>query len=168
MGKMCKHENYKKCTNPAIKGLHSNWVLNLLIGSQRLSDRLIHEHDIIAQFKEKGVKAIFNLEEPGEHPFCGDGIIPKTGFSYTPELLMRHQIQYYNTYWKDLTTPSHETTVRIVQLMHKIVVDGGTNLKHKILVHCHAGQGRTAIIIGAYILYAGLADSANEAVTISR
>lgn len=52
--------------------------------------------------------------------------------------------------------------------MHKIVVDGGPSLKHKILVHCHAGQGRTAIIIGAYLLYAGLANSATEAVTISR
>jgi protein tyrosine phosphatase domain-containing protein 1 len=92
MGKLCKHENFKKCANPAIIGLHSEWVVNLIIGSQRLSDRLIHEYDIITQFKDKGVKAIFNLEEPGEHPYCGDGIIPKTGFSYTPELLMRHQV----------------------------------------------------------------------------
>lgn len=33
MGKMCKHENYKKCNNPAIIGLHSEWVVNLVIGS---------------------------------------------------------------------------------------------------------------------------------------
>lgn len=36
----------------------------------------------------KGVTAVFNLQEPGEHPFCGDGISSRTGFSYTPELLM--------------------------------------------------------------------------------
>ena len=25
-GKSCKHENWKLCTNPAIEGLHSNWI----------------------------------------------------------------------------------------------------------------------------------------------
>jgi len=33
MGKWCKHENYKNCDNPAINGLHSEWVENLIIGS---------------------------------------------------------------------------------------------------------------------------------------
>jgi hypothetical protein len=88
MGKWCKHENWKKCDNPAIKGLHSEWVEDLMIGSQRLSNRLIKEYDIITQFKQQNVKAVFNLQEPGEHPYCGDGIIPKVGFSYNPELLM--------------------------------------------------------------------------------
>lgn len=46
--------------------------------------------------------AVINLEEPGEHPYCGDGIIPRTGFAYTPEILMNNGIQYYNFYWKDL------------------------------------------------------------------
>ena len=41
MGKYCKHENWLNCANPAIKGLHSEWVMDLIIGSQRLSDRLI-------------------------------------------------------------------------------------------------------------------------------
>lgn len=56
----------------------------------------------------KGVTAVFNLQEPGEHPFCGDGIIPKTGFSYTPELLMNNGISYFNFHWKDLTNPTFE------------------------------------------------------------
>ena len=80
---------------------------------------------MITQFKQKNIVAVFNLEEPGEHPYCGDGIIPKTGFSYTPEFLMNNHIQYYNTYWKDLKLPSHEITLKIVQIIHKIVVDGG-------------------------------------------
>ena len=107
MGRWCKHENWKLCANPAIRGLHSEWVEGLLIGSQRLSDRLIKEYGIIDQFHEKGVVAVFNLEEPGEHPYCGDGIIPKIGFSYTPEKLSDKGIAYYNFYWKDLTVPSH-------------------------------------------------------------
>ena len=43
-----------------------------------------------------GVAAIINLQEPGEHPFCGDGIVAKTGFSYTPENLMNNQISFFN------------------------------------------------------------------------
>ena len=156
MGRLCKHENYKNCANPYIDGLHSELVANIMVGSQRLSDRLINEFNMMQQFKEKGIKAVFNLEEPGEHPYCGDGIIPKIGFSYTPEILMRNRVEYYNMYWKDLSTPSHETTVKIVQLMHKSIIEGGPERRNKVLVHCHAGQGRTAIIIGAYLLYGGI------------
>ncbi len=84
-GKSCSKENWKKCQQPAIKGLHSNWVTKDIIASQRLSNRLIEEYDIMQQFKEAGVKAVLNLEEPGEHPFCGDGIYDhKVGFAYNP------------------------------------------------------------------------------------
>ena len=107
MGKWCKHENWKLCQNPAVQGLHSEWVEGLIIGSQRLSDRLMKEFNIVDQFKKLGVVAVFNLQEPGEHPYCGDGIIPKIGYSYTPELLSNGGVAYYNFHWKDLTTPSH-------------------------------------------------------------
>ena len=109
-----------------------------------------------------------NLEEPGEHPYCGDGIIPRTGFAYTPETLMNAGIQYYNLYWKDLQVPDHQRVLQIVQIMHHVVVQGGLERRNKILVHCHAGQGRTAIVIGAYLLYASLAKDAEEAVAICR
>ena len=36
--------------------------------------------------------------------------------------------------------------------------------KNKLLVHCHAGQGRTAIIVGAYLLWANLATTADDAI----
>jgi protein-tyrosine phosphatase len=35
-------------------------------------------------------------------------------------------------------------------------------------VHCHAGQGRTAIVIGAYLLFADLAKSATEAIKLAK
>ena len=81
--------------------------------------------------KNKGVVAIINLEEPGEHPYCGDGIIPRTGFSYDPETFMNSGIQYYNLYWEDLTTPKHDKTIKICQIMHHIVVRGGSERKNK-------------------------------------
>ena len=47
--------------------------------------------------------------------------------------------------------------------MDFIIKNGG-----KVLVHCHAGMGRTALVIGAYLLYAGIAKDALEAIKISR
>jgi protein tyrosine phosphatase domain-containing protein 1 len=54
------------------------------------------------------VTAIFNLQEPGEHPYCGDGIKMRSGFSYTPETLMNNGISFFNFFWKDLTNPTFE------------------------------------------------------------
>jgi hypothetical protein len=51
-GSSCKHEDWTKCTNPAIKGLHSNWITDHLIASQRLSDRIIKEYSVVEQFIE--------------------------------------------------------------------------------------------------------------------
>jgi protein tyrosine phosphatase domain-containing protein 1 len=31
------------------------------------------------------------------------------------------------------------------------------NKGNRVLVHCHAGMGRTAIVIAAYLAYAGIA-----------
>ena len=50
--------------------------------------------------------------------------------------------------------------------MHHVVIQGGESRKNKILVHCHAGQGRTAIVIGAYLLYADIAKNSDEAIKI--
>jgi protein tyrosine phosphatase domain-containing protein 1 len=74
------------------------------------------------------------LQEPGEHPFCGDGINPKTGFSYTPELLMNEGISFFNFYWPDLTNPTFDMLLNTTQVMDFIIKQGG-----KVLVHCHAG-----------------------------
>lgn len=35
----------------------------------------------------QGIKTVINLQEAGEHGFCGSGVGP-SGFSYDPELLM--------------------------------------------------------------------------------
>ena len=32
-GKGCKHENWKRCKNPAIDGLHSQWIDENIIAS---------------------------------------------------------------------------------------------------------------------------------------
>ena len=48
-----------------------------------------------------------------------------------------------------MNVPQIEKIVTLVQVMHYIIQEGG-----KILVHCHAGLGRTGVAIACYILYA--------------
>jgi protein tyrosine phosphatase domain-containing protein 1 len=88
-GETCKHEDFTKTTGKiAIHGLHSNFVTDNIIASQRLSSRLIKQYNIYEQFKALKVYAVVNLQERGEHPHCGDGILDESGFSYLPEELM--------------------------------------------------------------------------------
>lgn len=57
------------------------------MGMQRPSD-LLFDGGLLQQFRESRIVAVFNLTQKGEHPYCGYGIIPATGFSYSPEKLM--------------------------------------------------------------------------------
>ena len=72
---------------------------------------------------------------------------------------MNNGIAFFNFFWKDLTNPTFEKLLNICQVMDFIIKQGG-----KALVHCHAGQGRTAILIGAYLLYACIAKDDSEAI----
>lgn len=69
------------------------------------------------------MKGVFNLQEPGEHPYCGDGVDLRHGFSYDPEELMNSKldnsnipkegIYFYNFSWPDLTNPPVEQVIKI-------------------------------------------------------
>eukprot|EP01064_Diplonema_japonicum_P031300 TRINITY_DN5540_c0_g1_i2.p1 TRINITY_DN5540_c0_g1~~TRINITY_DN5540_c0_g1_i2.p1 ORF type:complete len:682 (+),score=133.06 TRINITY_DN5540_c0_g1_i2:66-2111(+) len=155
-GKSCKHEDWshaikRRNTHVAIKGLHSNWVENWAIASQRPATVLIDKYEIIQQFKEFNVKAVFNLQETGEHPFCGPqgGLHPESGFTYNPEKdLMPHGISHYNFPWPDMCTPDYDIVLRTVQVMCDHV-----SKKERFLVHCHAGLGRTGLMIACWVMY---------------
>lgn len=97
-GSSCSRENYltQRTDTPAITGLHSTWISSGIIASQRPSSRLIQQHDIITQCKQKGVYCIINLQLNGEHALCGDGLQKESGFSYRPEQFSDHGIYYYN------------------------------------------------------------------------
>jgi protein tyrosine phosphatase domain-containing protein 1 len=51
---------------------------------QRPSQRLILKYGVFQQFKQLNITTILNLQEPGEHADCGDGLVGHDGFSYLP------------------------------------------------------------------------------------
>lgn len=154
-GAKCKHENWevfvaKPDANPAIEGLNSNWVGEHVIAAQRPSTSLFIKYPIIQQFKKYNVTGVFNLQEKGEHSSCGpDGIYPTTGYSYSGESdLMKYGVAYYEYPWPDMTAPDNDVVLRSVQVM-----DYHVRNKGKVLVHCHAGLGRTGLMIACYYLF---------------
>lgn len=50
-----------------------------------------------------------------------------------------------------MTTPPLETLLNIVQVMQNTISSGG-----KIALHCHAGLGRTGLVIACYLVYSGM------------
>ncbi|KAH9568931.1 hypothetical protein CY35_03G104700 [Sphagnum magellanicum] len=110
---------------------------------------MIHQQQIIEQFKRFGITSIFNLQEPGEHAHCGPGVNMNTGFSYSPELFMQNKISFYNYPWRDMTCPDIDYCLDIVQVM-----ESHLSLGQKVLVHCHSGLGRTGLVIACYLLFA--------------
>lgn len=85
-GESCKHEDYRTIKNPAIPGLNSNWINEDIVASQRPNARLLKEHHSIEFMKKAGFGIVVNLQEPGEHAKCGDGIDNRWGFSYSSEM----------------------------------------------------------------------------------
>jgi len=93
------------------------------------------------------ITAVFNTTQPGEHPFCGAGILEQTGFPYSPEKLMAVGIKHFNYGWPDMAIPSIHSMMNIVQIAVSEIESGG-----KIAIHCHAGFGRTGITIACILV----------------
>jgi len=92
--------------------------------------------------------AVINLQAMGEHPLCGDGIHPE-GFSYRSEEFMDHGIFFYNYGFTDMGVPSIDVMMNI---LHSIAFHVHIQ-KHKVAIHCHAGYGRTGIVIACWLIY---------------
>jgi len=108
------------------------------------------------KFHENKINSILNLQEPGEviisfikHPYCGDGIIPMVGFSYDPEGFFANNISFFNESWEDMTATTFEHMMRIMNIFYMSIVKN----KGKISVHCHAGRGRTLLVICSWLIY---------------
>ena len=149
-GANCRKEDPKRQKGEnAIRGIHSSWVGTHIIASARPQQPIIEQEDSLSDFHSKNVKAIVNLQEVGEHASCGSGILKQSGFSYDPDYFMRSGICVYNFPAVDMNSPRTDSMLDSVQ-----VIDYHVRKKNEVvLVHCHAGLGRTGTVIACYFLY---------------
>lgn len=71
-------------------------------------------------------------------------------------------INFYNFGWEDHQTTNFDILLKILKSLEFCLSQG-----NRVAVHCHAGRGRTALVICCYLIYA-MNFSAIEAISLFR
>ena len=167
-GAKCKHENYlNNKSNNAIKGLNSNFITDDVIASQRPSEILITKFNLVQKFKDMNIGLIINLQREGEHPYCGPNAyhLTSSGYSYNPLIFSGNDIMCRLFGWKDMSTP---TTINFMLDIVKEMTIAVKEFNKKVLVHCHAGYGRTGVVIACYLIFNSFDKNAKDIILYVR
>ena len=151
-GESCKWENPFIRKNSNIRGLLADLFFDCVYASQRPSTCLIKDYNLLEVFKQKKIKLIVNCQINGEHPYCGPnkGLEEDCGFSYSPAVFISEGIEVLCKGFKDLTPPDTlDFILEIVRKMAYVV----KYKKGRVLVHCHAGNGRTGIVLVCFFMF---------------
>eukprot|EP00063_Salmo_salar_P049097 XP_014023932.1 PREDICTED: protein tyrosine phosphatase domain-containing protein 1-like [Salmo salar] len=127
----------------------------------RPSTEILEKYNIIEQFTRCGLRTVINLQRPGEHASCGNPLEHDSGFTYRPEMFMEAGIYFYNFGWKDYGVASLTTILDMVKVMSFAIQEG------KMAVHCHAGLGRTGVLLACYLVFTSRM-SADQAILFVR
>ncbi|KAJ4937919.1 hypothetical protein JOQ06_002548 [Pogonophryne albipinna] len=155
----CRYEGPEcwKLNQQVIRGIFSSWVTDDIIAMARPSSHLIKKYKIVEQFQRLNIRSIINMQLPGEHAHCGPPIEPDSGFTYSPQTFMDNDIYFYNFGMQDFNASS------LVGLIDGVKVLAFALREGRVAVHCHAGLGRSGVLIACYLIYT-LRISPSEAV----
>ncbi|XP_063369474.1 protein tyrosine phosphatase domain-containing protein 1-like [Cydia amplana] len=157
-GARCPYE--RPAPQSALQGLYSDWITDDILAMARPSTAGIAARNIIQQFHSWGIRTVINLQTPGEHASCGPPLT-SSGFTYDPNIFMANDIYYYNFAWPDYGEASLSGLLDMAKVLSFALQEG------RVAIHCHAGLGRTGVLIACYLVYS-LRVRANDAIRLVR
>jgi protein-tyrosine phosphatase len=103
-----------------------------------------------------GISLVINLMEPDEIDSYGDLYDQYETHLTSLAQAQRVSIQFVRFPISDMSIPTEELMVRILDTM-----DFVNALNKSVYVHCLGGVGRTGTVVGCYLIRHGMADSKN-------